>query len=45
MAGWLGGLGVGMSSAPTPDLKQTWNSFMLLALCCPLAAGCHAGAV
>jgi hypothetical protein len=36
--GWLfiGGLGVGMSSAPAEDLRQIWSSFMWLALCCPV---------
>jgi hypothetical protein len=33
----LGFLGVGMSSGPTAQLKETWNSFVWLALTCPCA--------
>jgi hypothetical protein len=36
--GWLalGGLGVGMSSSPTEDLQQIWNSFVCMAMCLPV---------
>jgi hypothetical protein len=37
--GWLalGFLGVGMSSGPTAQLEETWNSFVWMALACPCA--------
>ena len=36
--GWLaaGALGVGMSSGPTEQLEEIWNSFVTAAACCPL---------
>jgi hypothetical protein len=37
--GWLalGFLGVGMSSGPTAQLEETWNSCVWMALACPCA--------
>ena len=37
--GWLalGFVGVGMSSGPTQQLEEIWNSFVWLALACPCA--------
>lgn len=31
----FGFFGVGMSSQPPDELRQTWNSFAALAFCCP----------
>jgi hypothetical protein len=33
---WLGALGAGMSSGPVEQLKEIWNSFVMVASCCPL---------